>query len=288
QFHYDRSNRFYQTFLDPRMVYSCAYFRQPTDSLEQAQAAKLDHICRKLDITSGETFLDIGCGWGGLLIHAAEWYGALCTGCTLSRSQIEFVQDTLEKTGLDNHIRVLESDFQQIQGTFNKIASVGMFEHIGRRRLRTYFTHIAGLLADDGLFLNHGIARPQTVSDGAETFFLQRRVFPGGELLHISDVVRAAEQAGFEVLDIENLRPHYALTCRAWVERLQTRAEDGMRLVSTEVYRTWLLYLAACAASFEDGGTDIYQALFAKRSSHQRRHLTRDYIYADTLGLREP
>ena len=279
QFHYDRSNQFYETFLDSRMVYSCGYFKHPADSLEEAQTAKLDHICRKLRVERGDRFLDIGCGWGGLLFHAAEHYGASCTGCTLSPSQIEFVQEKLEDRRLGNRIQVIQSDFQQVRGRFDKIASVGMFEHVGRRRLRSYFDHIAGLLTDDGLFLNHAIARPQTVKDGAETLFLQRKVFPGGDLLHISDVTRSAEEAGFELLDLENLRPHYALTCRAWVGRLQDAAEDCMRLVTRDVYRTWLLYLAACAASFEEGGTDIHQALFAKRSAHQRRPLTRDYMY---------
>lgn len=279
QFHYDRSNQFYQTFLDSRMVYSCGYFKHAGDSLEEAQTAKLDYICRKLRVERGERFLDIGCGWGGLLFHAAEHYGASCTGCTLSPSQVEFVQEKLGNRGLGNQVQVLETDFQQVRGRFDKIASVGMFEHVGRRRLRSYFDHIAGLLTENGHFLNHAIARPQTVTDGAETLFLQRKVFPGGELLHISDVTRAAEEAGFEVLDVENLRPHYALTCRAWVSRLQAAGEDCMRLVTQDVYRTWLLYLAACAASFEEGGTDIYQALFAKRSPHQHRPLTREYMY---------
>ncbi len=279
QFHYDRSNRFYETFLDSHMVYSCGYFKQPQDSLEEAQTAKLDHICRKLRLQPEERFLDIGCGWGGLLFHAADRYRAVCTGCTLSHSQVEFVQEKLEDRGGTNRISVLETDFQQVRGSFDKIASVGMFEHVGRRRLRTYFAHIAGLLTEDGLFLNHAIARPQNVRDGAETLFLQKYVFPGGDLLHVSEVIRTAEEFGFEALDVENLRPHYALTCRAWVNRLQAAAEDCLHTVSLEVYRTWVLYLAACAASFEEGGTDIYQTLFAKRSAHQRRPLTRDYMY---------
>jgi len=276
RFHYDRSNQFYQTFLDSSMVYSCGYFRKPTDSLEEAQKAKLDHICRKLRVERGDRFLDIGCGWGGLMFHAAERYGAICTGCTLSHAQIEYVQQRLE----NYQIRVLETDFQKVRGRFDKIASVGMFEHVGRRRLRSYFTHIAGSLAENGLFLNHAIARPETVKDGAETLFLQRNVFPGGDLLHVSEVIRSAEEAGFEVLDLENLRPHYALTCRAWVNRLQAAGEECLRMVTRDVYRTWLLYLAGCAVSFEEGTTDIYQALFAKRSAEQRRALTREYMYS--------
>lgn len=281
QFHYDRSNSFYQTFLDSRMVYSCGYFRSPTDSIDEAQAAKLDHICRKLRIEPGDRFLDIGCGWGGLLFRAANHYGATATGCTLSHSQFEHVRRKIESGDASpDRTSVLESDFQQVRGSFDKIASVGMFEHVGHRRLRAYFTHIAGLLSEHGLFLNHAIARPQTVSDGPETLFLQKYVFPGGDLLHISEVIRAAEEAGFETIDVENLRPHYALTCRAWVARLQAAADECLRIVTQDVYRTWLLYLAACAVSFEAATTDIYQALFAKRSANQRRPLTRDYMYA--------
>jgi cyclopropane-fatty-acyl-phospholipid synthase len=279
QFHYDRSNQFYQTFLDSSMVYSCGYFRKPTDSLEEAQRAKLDHICRKLRVERGDRFLDIGCGWGGLLFHAAERYGATCTGCTLSHSQLEYVKEKLASRGSRDEIRVFETDFQNVRGRFDKIASVGMFEHVGRRRLQSYFTHIAGSLAENGLFLNHAIARPATVKDGAETLFLQRKVFPGGDLLPVSQVIRAAAEAGFEVLDLENLRPHYALTCRAWVNRLQAGAEDCLRTVTMDVYRTWLLYLAGCAVSFEEGHTEIYQALFTKRSRSQRRALTREYMY---------
>lgn len=280
RFHYDRSNRFYATFLDSQMVYSCGYFRNPDDSLEQAQTAKLDYICRKLRMAPGQQFLDVGCGWGGLLFHAADRYGAVCTGCTLSRAQREFIEEKGTARGWRSGIKVLEADFQQVRGRFDKIASVGMFEHVGHRRLRSYFSHIAGLLADDGLFLNHAIARPQTAKDGPETLFLQKYVFPGGELLPISMVARAAEEAGFEVLDVENLRLHYAMTCRAWVSRLQASAEECLHMVSREVYRTWLLYLAASAASFQDARTDIYQTLLAKRSGHRRDPQTRAYMYA--------
>jgi cyclopropane-fatty-acyl-phospholipid synthase len=203
----------------------------------------------------------------------------MCTGCTLSHSQLEFVQGKLKNRGSRDQIRVFETDFQNVRGRFDKIASVGMFEHVGRRRLQSYFTHIAGSLAENGLFLNHAIARPATVKDGAETLFLQRKVFPGGDLLPVSQVIRAAAEAGFEVLDLENLRPHYALTCRAWVNRLQAAAEDCLHTVTRDVYRTWLLYLAGCAVSFEEGHTEIYQALFAKRSPSRRRALTREYMY---------
>jgi cyclopropane-fatty-acyl-phospholipid synthase len=286
--HYDCSNEFYQQFLDSRMVYSCAYFEEPDWSLEQAQAAKLDHICRKLDIHGGEQFLDIGCGWGALVLCAAERYGAFSTGCTLSKRQFEYASNYANNSPARSRVLFLESDCRDVTGRFDKIASVGMFEHVGRRRLAGYFRKMVSLLSDHGLFLNHGIIRPQLVSDSAETVFLRKKVFPGGELTHLSDVTRIAETAGFEVLDIENLRPHYALTCRAWVRRLQQNAAECLRYVDAARYRTWLLYLAGSAYSFESGQTDVYQILMAKRAFPHHRRLTRDYMYGDPEAHRIP
>jgi len=277
--HYDCSNRFYQQFLDSRMVYSCAYFRDAEWPLEQAQIAKLDHICRKLDLHEGDKFLDVGCGWGGLVLHAAEQFGASSTGCTLSKRQFAYALNLAQGSPHAGRIMILDADYRDLTGRFDKIASVGMFEHVGRRRLGSYFRKVASLLDTNGLFLNHGIMRPQSVSDDAETLFLGKRVFPGGELAHLSDVVRIAESAGLEVLDVENLRPHYALTCREWVRRLQQNPAACLGCVGNVRYRTWLLYLAASAYSFERGQTDVYQVLMAKRASRQRTHLTRDYIY---------
>jgi cyclopropane-fatty-acyl-phospholipid synthase len=276
RFHYDRSNRFYEQFLDRRMVYSCGYFRTPDTSLDDAQAAKLDLICRKLDLRTSDRFLDIGSGWGALLMHAAAQYGVEATGCTLSRSQAEYARELATGTP-GASVAVHEMDFRHITGRFDKIASVGMFEHVGRHRLRSYFRKVRELLEPVGLFLNHGIVRPQFVADGPETLFLQRRVFPGGELAHLGDVVRAAEFAGFEVLDVEDLRPHYALTCRAWVERLQRNAAACLDEVDRTTFRTWLLYLAGAAASFEEGLTGVSQLLLARRDNPRRR-LTREYI----------
>jgi cyclopropane-fatty-acyl-phospholipid synthase len=279
RYHYDRSNEFYKKFLDSRMVYSCAYFRQPNLSLDEAQVAKLDQICRKLDLRRGDRFLDIGCGWGGLLIYAAEQYGVRARGCTLSRTQVEYVSEAARHPMGGAEVVVHEIDFRDMTGRFDKIASVGMFEHVGRHRLHSYFRKVNDLLEADGLFLNHGIVRPEFVKDDARTLFLQRRVFPGGELAHLSDVIRLAELAGFEVLDVEDLRPHYALTCRAWVERLQRNMAECLGVVDQTTYRTWLLYLAGSAASFEGGLTSVCQLLMAKRSSPTRR-LTREYMCA--------
>lgn len=277
EFHYDRSNQFYSAFLDCRMVYSCAYFRTPNESLDAAQLAKLDLICRKLDLSPDERFLDIGCGWGGLLLHAAGEYGVRSVGCTLSAQQTDYAKEAAVKQGLTPRVSIENSDFRQMTGTFDKIASVGMFEHVGRKRLHNYFTKVFDLLAPDGLFLNHGIVRPQCVRDGPETRFLRRFVFPGGELAHLADVIKAAEETGFEVLDVEQLRPHYAMTCRHWVQRLTEAEEFCTQIVGRRTYRIWLLYLSASSLSFQQGRTDICQILFAKRSGKIRR-LTRGYL----------
>jgi cyclopropane-fatty-acyl-phospholipid synthase len=266
--HYDRSNEFFAQFLDSHLVYSCAFFQDPSVSIEQAQVAKLDRICRKLDLQPGHRFLDVGCGWGALVRHAAEAYRAEAIGCTLSRQQAAYARHSAAA-------RILECDYRDLDGPFDRIASVGMFEHVGRRRLRGYFEKIHSLLAPDGLFLNHGIMRPQHVTDDGTSVFLRRRVFPGGELPHLADVIRAAELAGFEVVDVENLRPHYALTCRAWVKRLEERQEQCVRLVGVETFRTWRLFLAASAVSFEDGQTDVYQVLGARRDCPAARRLVR-------------
>lgn len=277
KFHYDRSNEFYSAFLDERMVYSCAYFHSPDDTLEAAQLAKLDHICHKLQLREGERFLDIGCGWGALLLRAAEHYGAVSAGCTLSSEQRVWGMHECKLREVSDKVTIYEQDYTQLTGKFDKIASVGMFEHVGLKPLQGYFNKVSSLLAKGGRFLNHGIIRPSVERTGPETLFLTKQVFPGGELVRLIDVIRAAELAGFEVMDIENLRPHYALTCRAWVNRLQKNRSRCLECVDKETYRTWLLYLAASAASFETGESELHQVLLMKRG--EDRPLTRDYIY---------
>ena len=279
EFHYDHDPAFYRQFLDERLVYSCAYFERPEMTLDEAQLAKLDHICRKLDLQPRERFLDIGCGFGSLVIRAAERYGAVAAGCTLSRQQFETALRTISGRRLESAASVELADYRSLEGRFDKIASVGMVEHVGVHRLRRYFAKIYSMLAPEGLFLNHGITRPESVKPGAEWLFLRRRVFPGGELPHLSELIRAAGDVGFEVLDVENLRLHYARTCRAWVERLESHEAECRKVVSGPVYRTWVLFLAASALNFETGQTDVHQVLLAKRSSPHAGRWTRAYLY---------
>lgn len=235
RFHYDRSNDFYQHFLDRRMVYSCAYFRRPGETLEEAQLAKLDHICRKLQLRRGQRFLDIGCGWGALVRHAAREYGAEATGCTLSHQQTAFAIREAASQGVP--VAIEEMDYRDMHGGFDRIASVGMFEHVGAWKLRTYFRKVSGLLAPDGLFLNHGITRPAGVPTDATSLFIARHVFPGGRIHSLGEVVESAENAGLEILDIENLRRHYALTCREWVRRLRANREACLKTVDEQTWR---------------------------------------------------
>lgn len=262
QFHYDRSNEFYQRFLDSRMQYSAGDFSNPDITLEEAQRAKLEGICTALRLRPGERFLDVGSGWGGLITYAAERFGVHAVGCTLSPHQRDFAAERLRRLGLETRVSVRRTDYRDLNGTFDKIASVGMFEHVGRARLTKYFRQIRSLLKRGGLFLNRGIVRPERNGDGPETLFIQTRVFPGGELVHLSDVVRAAGRAGLNVIRMDDFRQDYALTCKAWVMRLRENAEACRKLAGEPAYRTWLLYLAGSAVGFEDGTIDAAQVLF--------------------------
>jgi cyclopropane-fatty-acyl-phospholipid synthase len=277
RFHYDRSNEFYRCFLDSRMVYSCGYFETTETSLDKAQLAKLKHICEKLRLRSGDRFLDIGCGWGALVMYGAECYGAVGTGFTLSEKQLDWALAKSESAGLRDRTSFAISDYREIDGKFDKIASVGMFEHVGQVALQGYFDKVNSLLEADGVFLNHGIIRPSSAHAGPEAVFLSRFVFPGAQIVRLIDVIRCAEQAGFEVIDVENLRPHYALTCKAWVDNLKRNRVRCLEYVNTQTYRTWLLYLAAMTVSFDVGEIEIHQSVLVKRGAS--RPLTRDYMY---------
>lgn len=269
QFHYDVGNDFYQLFLDPEMQYSCAYFTDWSNSLEDAQRAKLDMICRKLRLKPGERFLDIGCGWGGLVCHAAKHYGVIAHGITLSPAQLELARERIAANRLQAQVTVELKDYADLSGRYDKIASIGMFEHIGIANIPKYFKIVRKLLAPGGLYLNHAISRrakrrQQRFSQRAEQRALQKYIFPGGELDDIGHTVQALEQAGFEVHDVEAWRWHYALTTRHWCERLTARRDAAIALVGPETYRIWAAYLGGCSLAFARGSARIYQTLVSR------------------------
>jgi cyclopropane-fatty-acyl-phospholipid synthase len=285
--HYDVSDDFFGLWLDRRRVYSCAYFRRADDTLEIAQEQKLDHICRKLRLAAGERFLDIGCGWGALVLWAAEHYGAQALGVTLSRNQFDFARARIRELGLEGRCEVRLLDYRDVpeERAFDKIASIGMFEHVGRDNLAAYFGKIARLLRPGGLLLNHGITHTvpgqrELGSDIGE--FIDRYVFPGGELTHISVVMEALSAQGLESWDVESLRPHYAKTLWHWVERLEANRAAALAAVGEKLYRIWRIYMAGSALGFERGWMSIYQVLAGKPLSGGALELpeTRDYIYA--------
>ncbi len=284
QFHYDVSNDFYALWLDDAMVYSCAYFEKHDDTLEQAQQAKLEHICRKLILKPDELLLDIGCGWGALVIYAAQHYGVKAHGITLSQKQFELATTRIKKAGLENQVTVSLCDYRDIKGAaiYDKIVSVGMFEHVGLKNLSLYFSTVHRLLKPCGLFLNHGITHDvEGWEKTLSTEFINRYIFPDGQLDTVSNIQRAMEQTKFEISDVESLRPHYALTLRHWVSRLENHHEDALQYVTESTFRVWRLYMAACALEFEAGKIGIYQILANKREIGQSRlPLTRKHIYS--------
>lgn len=281
QFHYDVSDDFYALWLDPRRVYSCAYYRDPTMTLAQAQDAKLDHICRKLMLQPGERFLDIGAGWGALLLWAAEHYGVNATGITLSKNQHAHVQRLIEDKGLQGRVRIELRDYRHMDEhqRFDKISSVGMFEHVGQANMQRYFSQVLRLLVPGGLVLNHGIT-----AGGADNWqlgagmgeFIEKYIFPGGELVHVSRVLRHMARAGLEVVDAENLRPHYARTLWDWSDALEAQLDTARELLAADsgaeraekTLRAYRLYLAGCAMSFEKGWIALHQIL-ATRPDHE-------------------
>ncbi|MBI5255601.1 MAG: class I SAM-dependent methyltransferase [Burkholderiales bacterium] len=271
QFHYDVSDEFYALWLDPRRVYSCAYYREPSMTLASAQEAKLDHICRKLMLREGERFLDIGAGWGGLLLWAAEHYGVRATGITLSKNQHAHVNRLIEQRGLTGRVQMLLLDYRALpeDQPWDKIASIGMFEHVGAAMLPTYFAKLWRLLRPGGLLMNHGITaggtRNAQLGAGIGDF-IERYIFPGGELLHLSHVLREMAEARFEPLDVENLRPHYARTLWAWSDGLESQLARARQITAEPVVRAYRLYLAGCAMSFEQGWISLQQVLAARPS----------------------
>jgi cyclopropane-fatty-acyl-phospholipid synthase len=302
QFHYDVSDEFYALWLDPRRVYSCAYYQGIDMPLAQAQEAKLDHICRKLMLKPGDKFLDVGAGWGGLLMWAAENYGVDATGITLSKNQHAYVQRLIESKGLQGRVRMELRDYRELDESmgFDKIASVGMFEHVGQVNIPAYFRKIFQLLKPGGLVMNHGITsgniHPGQLGAGMGEF-IEKYIFPGGELLHVSHVLRDLAVGGLEMVDVENLRPHYARTLWAWSDALESRLDEAQRVLAQtgdgpdaeKVLRAYRLYLAGCAMSFEQGWLGLHQILATRpdgqlqtgplRGAQSLYSFNREYMY---------
>ncbi|MEO8304844.1 MAG: class I SAM-dependent methyltransferase [Betaproteobacteria bacterium] len=285
-YHYDVSNAFYRLWLDSRLVYSCAYFSSDDETLDDAQLAKVDHICRKLRLEPGERFLDIGCGWGALIFHAAERYGVDATGITLSQNQFDHVREEIAARGLTGRVKVEMRDYLDLpeDALFDKVASVGMFEHVGIARFPKYFGKISRILKPGGLVLNHGITHnpvgAQSLGSGLGDF-VEEYVFPGGQLAHVAKVIEGMAAQGLEIFDAEALREHYAKTLWRWCERLEANADAARAEVGEEKYRVWRIYLAGSAHAFDRGWLSLWQLLAGKPLPDGRlpHPLTRDYMY---------
>ncbi|HEX2190505.1 MAG TPA: cyclopropane-fatty-acyl-phospholipid synthase family protein, partial [Longimicrobiaceae bacterium] len=280
RYHYDAGNDFYRLFLDRRMVYSCGYFPTGAEGLDEGQERKLEHVCRKLRLRPGERLLDIGCGWGALAVHAATRHGARVVGVTLSEQQAELARLRVAEAGVEDRVRIELRDYRELRGErFDRVSSVGMFEHVGRKRLPEYFATVFSLLRPGGLFLNHGIGgrprRPAPLVRGLlrrgldrvlldNGHFRRSYVFPNGDLVPVSEADLVAERAGFEVRDVENLREHYGRTLRFWAERLEARREDARRLGGERVFRIWRLFMGIASWQFATGELAVYQSLLER------------------------
>jgi cyclopropane-fatty-acyl-phospholipid synthase len=265
QYHYDLSNEFYQLWLDEQMLYSCAYYQTHDQSLEKAQCHKLDHICRKLRLKPGQKMLDIGCGWGALVMHAAEHYGVQAYGITLSNNQAALGIERMKKRGLEGKVRIEVRDYRDVEDNqFDAVSSIGMAEHVGTALLPTYFQKMYDVLKTGGVCLNHAISlQPQHIPPARPTF-IKKYIFPDSEMQPIGDTLNVAERVGFEVRDVESLREHYAMTLREWQRRLEANQGKAKSFVGEERYRMWQMYLAASAWFFESGRRTIYQSLLFK------------------------
>ncbi len=286
-YHYDQPLNFYRSFLGDEMVYSCAYFADGVTSLGDAQLAKIDHTLRKIYLRPGETLLDIGCGWGALVLRAATQFGAKAVGITLSREQHAEGLRRIAAAGLEHSVSIEYRDYRDLgDRCFDKIVSLGMVEHVGRERLLEYFATAFRALRPGGLFLNHGIAHLNDERGYRVSGFMGRYVFPDGDLLPIGELTRSAERAGFELRDIENLREHYAHTLRAWSRNLEAHRAAAIAATNERAYRIWRLYLAGSAQGFARGRMALYQTLLSKSDAAGEVQIpaTRAYLYAPSAG----
>ena len=283
QYHYDVSNEFYRLWLDENMLYSCGYFESEGVSLGQAQTAKIDHILQKIQLKPGHRLLDIGCGWGSLVIRAAKHWGAQCVGVTLSEQQYHYAKERVRQEGLEDQVEIRLQDYRELEGEFDRISSVGMFEHVGLVNLPEYFSKIAELLTPDGWAMNHGITSMSTSQDEdpiAGSDFIDKYVFPNGELPHISLVLQIMQESGLEAFDVESLRRHYARTLSLWTEHYEAQSEAVRALVDEKTYRIWRVYLPGCAYAFDIGNVGIYQIVCSKAGRlSEQLPWTREFIY---------
>jgi cyclopropane-fatty-acyl-phospholipid synthase len=284
RYHYDVSNDFYAHFLDPQMVYSCAYFEHGDETLAEAQSKKIDHILKKIRLQPGQRLLDIGCGWGALVLRAAQRYQARCVGVTLSENQCALARERVARAGLQRQVEIRLQDYRDVTGQFERITSVGMFEHVGVKNLPAYFSTINRLLTEDGLALNHGIT--STDPDNREMpygagEFISRYVFPQGELAHLGHVLKAMQQGALEVLDVENLRRHYARTCALWLANFEANQVPIRELAGDRRFRIWHVYLAGSSYAFDQDSISLYQIICGKAGrGAQALPWSRNYMYA--------
>ena len=283
--HYDHPDEFYRLFLGESMTYSCAYFAESDDSIDVAQEQKISHLLTKLQLSHGDRLLDIGCGWGTLAIRAARDHGAQALGITVSKKQQEYAQKMIHDMGLEERCSVKLMDYRQLEedNQFDRIVSVGMYEHVGSKNLRTYFKKTFDLLRPDGLFVNHGITRKifPDWRKASEAIFINQHIFPGGELHAPSRILDEMERVGFEVYDVESLRKHYVKTLQLWIVRLEENASRARNIVSEKIFRAWLLYLAGCASAFDESYLSVHQFSGSKTPDFGGLEvpMTRDYLY---------
>ncbi len=275
-YHYDRGNDFYKLWLDESMTYSCAYFRSENDTLEKAQQQKYEHICRKLQLKKGETLVDIGCGWGGMLIYAAKHYGIKGVGCTLSRPQVDYAQQKIKEEGLEDQVSIRYQDYRKLTGTFDKFVSIGMFEHVGKNYIPTFLAQVRSLLKAGGLGLLHTIGKDKATRPDAWTI---KYIFPGGYIPLLDEIIRAMGKTGLVPNDVENLRIHYAMTLDQWSKRYEANVAAVRKMFDERFVRMWRMFLNGSAAGFRYGTTRLYQIMFTDGLNNSLP-LTREHIYS--------